>query len=73
MTRPTVGVGSPDPRGDEAWDAYVAGAEPGSYLQLSGWKRLIARPFMSAFRKIANKALEEDRIDLESCGYPVAA
>ena len=44
-----------------------------AYLQLSGWKRLIARPFMSAFRKIANKALEEDRIDLESCGYPVAA
>jgi len=42
MTRPTVGVGSPDPRGDEAWDAYVAGAEPGSYLQLSGWARVKA-------------------------------
>ena len=37
MTRPIAGIGSPDPRDDGAWDAYVAGSEPGSYLQLSGW------------------------------------
>jgi len=37
-----------------------------AYLELSGWKRLIARPFCAAFRKIGTKALDEDRRDLES-------
>jgi len=42
MTRPTAGVGTFDRRDDGAWDAFVAGADPGSYLQLSGWARVKA-------------------------------
>jgi peptidoglycan pentaglycine glycine transferase (the first glycine) len=42
MTRPTAGVAPFDPREDGAWDAFVAGADPGSYLQLSGWARVKA-------------------------------
>jgi peptidoglycan pentaglycine glycine transferase (the first glycine) len=42
MTRPTAGVATPDRRDDGAWDAFVAGADPGSYLQLSGWARVKA-------------------------------
>ena len=42
MTRPTAGVGTLDPHDDAAWDGFVAGADPGSYLQLSGWARVKA-------------------------------
>jgi len=42
MTRPTAGAGTFDRRDDGAWDAFVAGADPGSYLQLSGWARVKA-------------------------------
>ena len=31
-----------DDAADAAWDAFVAGGEPGSYLQLSGWSRVKA-------------------------------
>jgi peptidoglycan pentaglycine glycine transferase (the first glycine) len=42
MTRPIAGVATFDPRDDGAWDAFVAGADPGSYLQLSEWARVKA-------------------------------
>ncbi|MGZ3425292.1 MAG: hypothetical protein ACXVCV_01530 [Polyangia bacterium] len=44
-----------------------------AYLQLGGWKRLIARPFCAAFRKVGSKALDEDRHDLESGHFQRAA
>ena len=31
-----------DPDDPAAWDAFVAAANPGSYLQLSGWARVKA-------------------------------
>ena len=42
MTRATAGVATFDRHDDEAWDGFVAGADPGSYLQLSGWARVKA-------------------------------
>jgi lipid II:glycine glycyltransferase (peptidoglycan interpeptide bridge formation enzyme) len=36
---PTAGALRPD---DAAWDAFVEGGNPGSYLQLSGWARVKA-------------------------------
>jgi lipid II:glycine glycyltransferase (peptidoglycan interpeptide bridge formation enzyme) len=42
MTRSTAGVATFDPRDDQAWDAFVARADPGSYLQLAGWARVKA-------------------------------
>jgi len=44
-----------------------------AYLQINGWKRFIAGPFCRAFSKIGNQALEEDRQDLESGRYRLAA
>jgi lipid II:glycine glycyltransferase (peptidoglycan interpeptide bridge formation enzyme) len=42
MTRPTASGAILDPRDDGAWDRFVADADPGSYLQLSGWARVKA-------------------------------
>lgn len=44
-----------------------------AYIELRGWKRLIARPFCAAFKKIGSKALDEDRHDLESGHFQRAA
>ncbi len=38
---------------DAAWDAFVAGAEPGSYLQLSGWARVKAVNGWTSHRLLA--------------------
>jgi lipid II:glycine glycyltransferase (peptidoglycan interpeptide bridge formation enzyme) len=39
VTSPTRRLDPDDPI---AWDQFVAGADPGSYLQLSGWARVKA-------------------------------
>jgi lipid II:glycine glycyltransferase (peptidoglycan interpeptide bridge formation enzyme) len=56
MTRPTAGVATFDPRDDAAWDALVANADPGSYLQLSGWARVKAVNGWSSTRLLAGAA-----------------
>jgi lipid II:glycine glycyltransferase (peptidoglycan interpeptide bridge formation enzyme) len=45
-----------DPAADDAaWDAFVAGADPGSYLQLSGWARVKAVNGWSSQRLLAGR------------------
>jgi peptidoglycan pentaglycine glycine transferase (the first glycine) len=41
---------------DEAWDAFVAGSEPGSYLQLSGWALVKAANGWSSQRLVTGGA-----------------
>jgi lipid II:glycine glycyltransferase (peptidoglycan interpeptide bridge formation enzyme) len=53
MTRPTASGATFDPREDPAWDAFVAGADPGSYLQLAGWARVKAVNGWSSERLLA--------------------
>jgi lipid II:glycine glycyltransferase (peptidoglycan interpeptide bridge formation enzyme) len=55
MTRPTAGVATFDPHDDAGWDALVAGADPGSYLQLSGWARVKAVNGWSSTRLLAGE------------------
>jgi peptidoglycan pentaglycine glycine transferase (the first glycine) len=43
-----------DPDDTKAWDAFVAGANPGSYLQLSPWAQVKAVNGWSAVRILAN-------------------
>jgi hypothetical protein len=54
-------------------DGDVTVVDATAYLKLNGWKRLIGGPFARAFKKIGEKALEEDRRDLESGRYQRAA
>jgi len=56
MTRPTAGVATFDRNDDEAWDGFVAGADPGSYLQLSGWARVKAVNGWSSTRIVTGDA-----------------
>src|SRR6185295_2896621 len=56
MTRPTAGVATFDRNDDEAWDGFVAGADPGSYLQLSGWARVKAVNRWSSTRIVTGDA-----------------
>ena len=56
MTRPTAGVATFDQDDDEAWDGFVAGADPGSYLQLSGWARVKAVNGWSSTRLVTGDA-----------------
>ena len=56
MTRPTAGVATFDPHDDAAWDGFVAGADPGSYLQLSGWARVKAVNGWSSTRLLTGDA-----------------
>jgi peptidoglycan pentaglycine glycine transferase (the first glycine) len=56
MTHPAAGVATFDPRDDEAWDGFVADADPGSYLQLSGWARVKAVNGWTSARVLAGDA-----------------
>jgi peptidoglycan pentaglycine glycine transferase (the first glycine) len=53
MTHPTAGVATFDPRDDRAWDGFVEGSDPGSYLQLSGWAGVKAVNGWSSTRLLA--------------------
>jgi lipid II:glycine glycyltransferase (peptidoglycan interpeptide bridge formation enzyme) len=55
MTRPAAGVATFDRHDDAAWDALVTGADPGSYLQLSGWARVKAVNGWSSTRLLARE------------------
>jgi peptidoglycan pentaglycine glycine transferase (the first glycine) len=50
VSQPPTGLESNDPT---AWDAYVSEADPGSYLQLSGWARVKAVNGWSSVRLAA--------------------
>ena len=48
-----VRPGAPRPFDDATWDAFVAAADPGSYLQLAGWARVKAVNGWSSERILA--------------------
>ena len=48
---------SPDP---EAWDSFVEGSDPGSYLQLSGWAAVKAVNGWTAHRMVADSGAPTD-------------
>ena len=55
MSRPTNAFDPDDPT---AWDAFVGAAEPGSYLQLSGWARVKAVNGWKATRVLSRAGSE---------------
>ena len=55
MSRPTNALDPDDPT---AWDAFVGAAEPGSYLQLSGWARVKAVNGWKATRVLSRAGSE---------------